>query len=245
MFDEILAFEKERNHRLQNIRADEELRTLSLEWMIKADAHKYTYNFEWMGVPIIKFPNDMIVFQELVWHLRPDLIIETGVAHGGSILYSASLLQLIGHGEVIGIDNDIRQHNRKRLEKLPIMERIELHEEDSLSPDLHKYLAKRTKDKKVLVVLDSMHTHQHVLGELDAYSSYVNVGSYIVLPDTFIELFPKGYYKNRPWDVGNNPMTALAEFLSKNKDFEVDTYFSEKAVISESINGYIKRSSRI
>ena len=240
-FDPILEFQESRKVRIEQSSKDIELRKKSIEWMLEADRYKYTYNFEWCGIPIIKFPNDMIVFQELIWKLKPDIIIETGIAHGGSIIFSASLLELIGHGKVIGIDIEIRKHNLELLEGLELFKRIELIEDDSISKELHRYLEIETQGKSVVVVLDSMHTHDHVLNELNLFSKYINIDSYIVLPDTFIEFFPKNYYQNRPWDVGNNPWTALNEFLSSNPNFEVDTYFSNKALITESFNGYIAR----
>jgi cephalosporin hydroxylase len=237
-------FDSDRDSRLSKMRLDSDLHHKSLDWMIHADKYKYSYNFEWLGIPIIKYPNDMVVYQELIWKVKPDLIIETGVALGGSIVFAASILEMIGQGQVIGIDIDIREHNRKRLEQHRLFNRISLIESDSLSLELHDHLNEIANSKKTLVVLDSHHSHDHVLAELKLFSRYINIGSYIVLPDTFIEYFPKGYYSERPWDVGNNPMTALEQFLQERPDFEIDTYFSSKALISESFCGYIKKKER-
>jgi cephalosporin hydroxylase len=175
------------------------------------------------------------------------LIIETGVAHGGSLMLSASMLELLGGDRrVIGIDVDIRAHNRKEIEAHPMSKRIDLIEGSSTDPAIFervKELADRREN--VMVFLDSLHTHAHVAAELDLYAPMVSVGSYLVLPDTFIEYFPKGYYAhNRPWDVGNNPMTALREFMKRNSDFEVDRTLNDKLMITEAFEGYLRRVRR-
>jgi len=223
---------------------DEELKQKSLDWMLHADKYKYTYNYTWLGRPIIKFPSDIVATQQIVWDVKPDLIIETGIAHGGSLILSASLLELIGgEGKVLGIDIDIRAHNRKEIEAHPMMKRIEMIEGSSVGDDvMARVRAAAAKAKRVMVFLDSLHTHDHVLKELELYAPLVTVGSYMVLPDTFIEYFPKGYYAhNRPWDVGNNPMTALRAFLEKNRDFEIDRALCDKLMITEAFDGYLRR----
>jgi cephalosporin hydroxylase len=212
--------------------------------MLHADKYKYTYNYSWMGRPIIKYPSDIVATQQIVWDVKPDLIIETGIAHGGSLILSASLLELIGGpGRVLGIDIDIREHNRKEIEAHPMMKRIDMIEGSSVADDvMARVRAAAAKAKCVMVFLDSLHTHDHVLKELELYAPLVSVGSYLVLPDTFIEYFPKGYYAhNRPWDVGNNPMTALRAFLEKNKDFEIDRELCDKLMITEAFDGYLRR----
>ena len=238
----IEQFKKERTDDIAAMGADQALRKKSLEWMLEADKYKYTYNFEWMGRPIIKYPSDIVIMQELIWRLKPDVIIETGIAHGGSIIFSASMLELIGHGEVVAVDIDIRKHNRDEIEKHPMMKRITMYEGSSTDETIVEKIRKHTEGKKtVLVALDSNHTHQHVLDELRLYSPMVTVGSYILCPDTFVEFFPKGYVKDRPWDVGNNPMTAVWEFLKENKNFEIDKDIDNKLMITEGMDGYLKR----
>ncbi len=241
--DPISQFYAERNADIQAMGADAELRAKSIDWMVHADKYKYTYNFTWMGRPIIKFPNDMVAQQEIVWRTKPDLIIETGIAHGGSIIYSASLCELMGHGHVVGIDIDIRPHNRAEIEKHPMAKRITMFEGSSTDEKLFAKVADMAKSaKSVLVILDSNHTHEHVYNELKLYANLVTVGNYVILPDTFIEFFPKGYYaSNRPWDVGNNPWTAMKQFMSERSDFELDQEPVSKSMITESFDGYLKR----
>jgi len=242
--DPITEFKQERAADIDAMGRDEELKRKSLDWMLHADKYKYTYNYTWLGRPIIKFPSDIVATQQIVWDVKPDLIIETGIAHGGSLILSASLLELIGgEGKVLGIDIDIRAHNRKEIEAHPMMKRIEMIEGSSVGDDvMARVRAAAAKAKRVMVFLDSLHTHDHVLKELELYAPLVTVGSYMVLPDTFIEYFPKGYYAhNRPWDVGNNPMTALRAFLEKNRDFEIDRALCDKLMITEAFDGYLRR----
>jgi len=239
----IEEFKHERSSAIHKMSQDEELKKKSLDWMIHADKYKYTYNFSWLGRPIIKFPNDIVLMQEIIWDVKPDLIIETGIAHGGSIIFSASMLELIGgDGHVVAVDIDIRKHNRDEIEQHPLYKRITMFEGSSVSDDIIHKIEKIAEYKKtILVFLDSLHTHEHVLKELEIYANFVTVGSYIVLPDTLIEFFPKGYYSNRPWDVGNSPMTALREFLSRNDNFIVDGDKSNKLMITEAFDGFLKR----
>ena len=241
--DPVKEFFAERRNDIDRMIEDDELFEKSLEWMLQADKYKYTYNFTWLGRPIIKYPNDIVVMQEVIWDVKPDLIIETGIAHGGSIIFSASMLELIGgDGEVLGIDIDIREHNRPRIENHRMFDRISMVEGDSVSEYTVKVAReKATNADTVMVFLDSNHTHDHVIQELEYYSEMVTEGSYLVLPDTFIQHFPEGYYEDRPWDVGNNPMTAMQEFLNDNDEFEIDSRKSFKAMISEAPNGYLRR----
>lgn len=244
--DESRRFLQEREAAILALASDDTLHSASLDWMLKADANKYSYNFTWMGRPIIRYPNDIVVFQEVVWRSKPDLIIETGIAHGGSLILSASLLELLGgNGRVVGIDVDIRSHNRKAIETHPMAHRITMIEESSTSLNVIEQLREIVKShSRVMVVLDSLHTHNHVLAELRLYSRFVTEGCYLVLPDTFIEYFPPGYFANRPWDVGNNPMTALRQFLKEEPNFIIDELTSSKALISEAPDGYLIRTSR-
>jgi cephalosporin hydroxylase len=241
--DPVAAFFEERRQAIATMAQDEELKRKSLDWMLHADQYKYTYNFTWMGRPIIKYPSDILLMQEIIWDIKPDLIIETGIAHGGSIVFSASMLELLGGDrEVVAVDIDIRKHNREQIEAHPMSKRIHMIEGSSTDPAVLKQIMKRAEGKKcVLVALDSLHTHDHVLDEMRLYAPLVTMGSYLVLPDTFIEYFPKGYYNDRPWDVGNNPMTALKAFMQENDDFVIDTERCNKLLITEGFDGYLKR----
>lgn len=241
--DPIEEFKKERMEDMDLMSKDKELRQKSLDWMIHAEKYKYTYNYSWLGHPIIKYPNDIVLQQEIIWEVRPDLIIETGIAHGGSIILSASMLELLGEdGIVVGVDIDIRKHNRKEIEKHPLFKRIKLLEGSSTSDEILNEIKEIAKNKKKrMVFLDSLHTHDHVLDELRSYAPLVSVGSYLVVSDTFIEFFPRGHYSNRPWDLGSNPYTALQEFLSENDDFIIDTKKENKLLITDGINGWLKK----
>jgi len=237
-------FFNERKADIEAMGLDKELHQKSLDWMLHADRYKYTYNFTWMGRPIIKFPTDIVIQQEIMWKLRPDLVIETGIAHGGSIIFTASMMEMMGiNGEVVGIDIDIRQHNRVLLEKHPMVKRITMYEGSSTNNDIIEKVHKHTIGKRcVMVVLDSLHSHEHVYHELKAYAPMVTVDSYCILPDTFIEFFPKGYFsQNRPWDVGNNPYTGMKQFLKETNMFEIDHSLTNKAMITETMEGYLRR----
>jgi len=241
--DPIQQFKDERAADTNRMAQDEDLKKKSLEWMLQADKYKYTYNFSWLGRPIIKFPNDIVIIQEIIWSVKPDLIIETGIAHGGSLILSASMLELIGgEGLVLGIDIDIRAHNRSEIEKHPMYKRIKMIEGSSIDPTIIEQVRRHAANKKtVMVFLDSLHSHAHVAKELELYSPFVTLGSYLVLPDTFIEYFPKGYYSAiRPWDVGNNPMTAMREFLARTDRFVVDHDVCNKLMITEAFDGYLR-----
>ncbi len=245
MSDPVSEFFAERNADITAMGADAELRQKSLDWMLHADKYKYTYNFTWMGRPIIKFPSDIVIQQELMWKLKPDLVIETGIAHGGSIIFTASMMEMMGiEGEVIGLDIDIRQHNRDLIESHPMKKRITMYEGSSTDPVIVEKVRQHTVGKKcVMVILDSLHSHEHVYNEMKAYAPMVTIGSYCVLPDTFIEFFPKGYYSDtRPWDVGDNPYTGMKQYLAETGDmFETDYSLTHKAMITETIDGYLRR----
>jgi cephalosporin hydroxylase len=236
-------FENERADRIAT-QSDESFKKQSIEWAKTAMDKEYVYNFEWMGRPIIQFPQDIMALQELIWKIQPDLIIETGIAHGGSLIFSASILELIGKpAEVIGIDIHIREHNRVEIEAHPMFKRIRLIEGSSTAPEVVQQVITLAKNKsKVMVILDSMHTHQHVLDELNAYAPLVSKGSYIVVLDTFIEDLPKGYFENRPWDIGNNPKTAVHEYLKSDQSFEIDHTYDDKLMITVAPDGFLKKS---
>ena len=179
--------------------------------------------------------------QEILWDVQPDLIVETGIAHGGSLIYYASLCELMGHGEVLGIDIDIRPHNRDAIEAHPMFKRIQLLQGSSTDPVTVAKVNAIAAGKKVLVVLDSNHSHDHVLAELQAYAPLVSTGSYCVVFDTVVEDLPRGLYPDRPWDVGNNPKTAVHEYLRKDDRFEIDRDIEAKIQITVAPDGYLRR----
>lgn len=243
MSDPIQAFIDERNQRISNNGENELLKKAAAEFNTQSNSNQYSYNFSWMGRPIIQYPQDMIAMQEIIWQLKPDLIIETGIAHGGSLIYYASILELIGKGEVLGIDIDIREHNRKEIEKHPMFKRIKMLQGSAVSQEMVEQVKQHTIGKEiVLVCLDSNHTHEHVLQELQFYAPFVSVNSYIVVFDTIVEDLPEGYFsQKRPWGIGNNPKTAVYEFLKENSNFEIDHSIDNKLLISVAPEGYLKR----
>jgi len=241
MSSESRRFDEETRDQVRQAGADEALRALSLRWMIDSAKYKYSYHFRWLGRPIIQFPQDMVALQEIIWDYRPDLIVETGIAHGGSLIFHASILQLIGHGTVLGIDIEIRDHNRREIERHPLAGRIELVEGSSIAPEVvERVRAHPAAAGRVLVVLDSSHTHEHVLRELEAYSPMVKKDGYLVVLDTVIEDAPAGMWPDRPWDKGNNPKTAVHEFLHRCDRFEVDEAIHNKLLISVAPDGYLR-----
>lgn len=232
--------------------------TLTQDWIERANAGNYSYNFTALGRPIIQYPQDIVAIQELIWNVKPDLIIETGIAHGGSLILSASMLAMIELCEatqrettldprnvqrkVIGIDIDIREHNRKAIMAHPLSNRIELLQGSSVDDEIVAVIsAKARAAKNVMVFLDSNHTHAHVLAELRAFAPLVTIGSYCVVFDTIIERMPLAAFPDRPWGRGNNPMTAVETYLTENSDFEIDTAMDAKLLISVAPRGYLKR----
>ncbi len=236
------TFEEERREHINFLANDKNLRKDSLTWLSNASVYKYSYNFSWMGRPIIQFPQDMIAMQEIIWSVKPQLIIETGIAHGGSLIFYASMLELLGaDGIVLGLDIDIRQHNRVEIEKHPMVKRIKMIQGSSISEDVVSQVHDFAKGKApVLVILDSMHTHAHVLEELDDYSPLVTKDSYLVVFDTVVEDMPDDLFQDRPWGKGNNPKTAVWEFLKSNDRFEVDKEIENKLLITVAPDGYLK-----
>jgi cephalosporin hydroxylase len=235
-------FDEDVGRRVRALRESSALKARSRDFLRESIDARYSYNFSWMGRPIIQYPQDMIAMQEILWAVRPDLIVETGIAHGGSLVYYASLCELIGQGEVLGIDIDIRAHNRQAIETHPMFRRISLLQGSSIDPVIVQQVTARAAGKRVLVVLDSNHTHDHVLAELEAYAPLVSVGSYCVVFDTVVEDLPPGQYPDRPWDVGNNPKTAVHEFLRRDDRFEVDRDIEAKIQITVAPDGYLRRS---
>lgn len=243
--DPIKQFEQERELQIKKIGQNQGLKKLGLEFIIQSFPDKYSYNFSWLGRPIIQHPQDIVAIQELIWKIQPDLIIETGVAHGGSLILSASILELIGkEARVIGIDIDIREHNRNAIENHPMMRRIDLIEGSSVeSSVLHRVRQLAESKKSILVFLDSNHSHAHVLKELELYSPLVTPGSYIVVFDTIAEFLPEGAIVDRPWGKGNSPYTAIQEFLSRADEFFIDRSIEDSLVITSAPGGFLRRIS--
>lgn len=253
-------FAKEVEQRLINVPNEEELLTSASSFMIASTPPKYSYNFSWLGRPIIQYPQDMVAVQEIIWSCKPDLIIETGIAHGGSLILSASLLAQLdlceaieteksldpknSNRKVLAVDIDIREHNKKAIEAHPMSSRIEMIQGSSIDlkvADKVKEVA--SQYKKVMVFLDSNHTHDHVQEELELYADLTSIDSYCVVFDTIIEDMPDDMYPDRGWGKGDNPKTAVRDFLKKNKNFVVDDLLENKLLISVAPEGYLKRIS--
>lgn len=225
-----------------NLRAD------ATAFMKSSLGPQYSYNFSWLGRPIIQYPQDLVAMQEIIWSVQPDLIIETGIAHGGSLIFSASMLELNAacggpqNAEVLGIDIDIRAHNREAIEAHPMFKRISMIQGSSIAPDIIEQVkAKAVGKQRILVCLDSNHTHDHVLAELEAYAQLTSVGSYCVVFDTVVEDTADCCPSDRPWGKGNNPKTAVWEYLKTHPEFEIDKHIDYKLLISVAPDGYLKR----
>lgn len=231
---------------------------LNLEWLKSAAKSKYAYNFNWMGIPIIQVPQDVQAMQELIWSVKPDLIIETGIAHGGSLIFNASMLALLdicdaietgmsinpkkSKRKVLGIDIDIRAHNRAAIEAHPMYSHIQMIEGSSTASDVIAQVKKiAAYYSRVLVCLDSNHTHDHVLAELEAYAPLTSLNSYCVVFDTVIEDMSADIFQDRPWGPGNNPKTAVWEYLKTNNKFKIDKNIQHKLLLTVSPDGYLKR----
>lgn len=270
MTDPISAFYKERAETVAAYPQDKNWMTSSNEWMRQAFAKRYMYNFDVLGRPIIQLPSDSFGVQELIWETRPDLVIETGIAHGGSLILSAASLALLDYcdaaekGEtldprkpkrrVLGIDIDIRAHNRAAIEKHPLAGRIDMIEGSCLSNDIFSQVKERAqKVERVLIFLDSNHTHDHVLAELELYAPLTSKGSYCVVFDTIVEDLPEESSANRPWGPGNSPKTAVHAYLDKLKNegrtasdgqplhMEVDTQRHLRLALTNAPDGFLKR----
>jgi cephalosporin hydroxylase len=239
---EIEKFQRDVQANIDGLQKDTGLARHSLEWIEKTTPHGYSYNFRWMGRPIIQFPQDMIAMQEIIWDVRPTTIIETGVAHGGSAVFYASLLELLGgEGKVVAIDIDIRQHNRRALESHPLAHRLQLIEGSSVDPEIVAKVGHSiVKGGPVLVALDSNHTQEHVLQELRLYSPFVTKGSYLVVFDTVIEDMPDTFFKDRPWKRGNTPKSAVQVFLQENRRFKTNHSIDAKLQLSVAPEGYLQ-----
>lgn len=258
MIDESESFRASRLENISKLGHDKDLQAFSRIWQQQAARHNYIYNFTWLDRPIIQLPPDIIAIQELVWSVKPDLIIETGVAHGGSLILSASLLTMLEYADavnsdrtvdptrperkVLGIDIDIRQHNREAIESHVLSSRIEMIEGSSIDPEIIARVHKRAQQAdRVMVCLDSNHTHDHVLAELEAYASLVTTSSYCIVFDTAIEDVSNELFDDRPWGHGNNPKTAVWEFLKTHTEFEIDKSIQHKLLVTVAPDGYLKR----
>ncbi len=237
--------EKFKNEVIQNISAqgkDITLKESAAAFMTASIRSKYSYNFSWLGRPIIQYPQDIIAIQEIIYQVQPDLIIETGIAHGGSLIFHASICELIGKGEVLGIDIDIREHNRSKIVNHKVSNRISMLQGSSVAPDIVEQVWQRVRGKEaVMVILDSNHTHAHVLKELMHYSRFVTKDSYLLVFDTVVENLPEDTNIGRPWGIGNNPKTAVEEFLKSNNNFVIDHSVDDKLLISVAPGGFLKR----
>jgi len=233
----------EKRERIRRFGDDMEFRELSNQWRAMALERKYMNNFSWLGRPLIQLPQDAMALQEIIWAVQPDLVIETGIAHGGSLMLSASMLELIGKGEVLGIDIEIRTHNRQAIERHPLSRRIRMLEGSSIAPEIVAQVQAAAVGKKsVLVCLDSNHTHEHVLAELRAYAGLVTLGSYCVVFDTFVEDMPDDYvWTDRPWGKGNNPKTAVWEWLKTHPEFQIDKSIEDRLLITSAPDGFLRR----
>jgi cephalosporin hydroxylase len=235
-------FKAEVRENIARIGADAEFARTSKEWTIRSSQLKYSYNFEWLGLPIIQLPQDIVAMQELIWRIKPDVIVETGIARGGSTVFYASLLKLIGKGKVVSVEYDLREGNRRALCDHPMFEFIELIDGDSIADSTLAEVKSHIKpDDIVLVCLDSNHTHDHVMSELNLYSPLVTLGSYIVVFDTVVALLPEPEVKTRPWGRDDNPLTAVRAFLGQNAAFAVDEDLKRKLGVSYAPEGYLER----
>lgn len=234
--------------------ADSELWEKSLNWMFDVGRHRYTYNFQWLGRPIIQYPQDIVAMQELVSQVQPDLIVETGIAHGGSLVLSASLLVLLdvmegkdprtSERKVVGVDIDIRENSRKALDEHPLRFKMELLQGSSVDPEIveqvHEFAGSA---ERVLVALDSNHTKSHVASELSSYANLVSVGSYCIVFDTVVEFMTPEFTTGREWGPGNSPLNAVDEFVKSNPNFEVNHDFDSRLQVTVARGGYLKKVS--
>jgi cephalosporin hydroxylase len=254
----MIPFKEEVKDRIETNACNLDLKAAADLFMKVSTAPKYCYNFEWLGRPIIQYPQDIVAIEELIWQVKPNLIIETGIAHGGSLIMSASMLAMLDYCDavssgtvldpkkskrrVLGLDIDIRAHNREAIEAHPMAHKIDMIEGSSIAPEIVAEVRKRARNyKRVLVFLDSNHTHKHVLSELEAYSPLVSKESYCVVFDTIIEDLPADFFPERPWAPGNNSKTAVYEFLRSHSEFEIDKSIQNKLLITVAPEGFLRR----
>lgn len=252
------TFEQEVQARVEANGDNAGLRDAAMAFMQASLGAQYSYNFSWLGRPVIQYPQDVVAMQELIWATRPDLIVETGIAHGGSLIFSASMLaqldlcDAIDAGEtidprtsrrrVIGVDIDIREHNRRAIEAHPMASRIQMIQGSSIDPAIVRQVADIASGyRRVLVCLDSNHTHEHVLAELQAYAPLVTDGSYCVVFDTIVEDLPAATFPDRPWGRGDNPKTAVRAYLEAHPEFEIDRAIENKILVTVAPDGFLRR----
>jgi cephalosporin hydroxylase len=252
------TFLAEVEENIDGLGKDQDLQALSRIWVREISRHNWPYNFSWLGRPAIQFPTDAWAMQEIIWATRPDLIIETGIAHGGSLIFYASMLALIEMTEaleqgtpfdpraprqrVLGIDIDIREHNRQAIEAHPMANRIQMLQGSSISPEtIDEVRDIADKHQRILVCLDSNHTADHVLAELEAYAPLVSPGSYCVVFDTLVDDMPEDLIGDRPWGPENNPKVAVRRFLAEHSGFEIDRRIQHKLLLTVAPDGYLKR----
>ena len=251
-----LDFENQRANNIKKIGDAKDLSNLSRDWMRRSATYKYVYNFDWLNTPIIQFPQDIVAIQELIFKYEPDLIIETGIARGGSVLFSASMMALLDLREsiknnssfelkrkVIGVDIDIREYTKQAILNEPLSKYIELFEGSSIDQTTIDLVHKASKKyKNVMLFLDSNHTHKHVLAELIGYQDLIKSGGYIVVYDTSIEWDdPKYWESDRQWSPGNSPRTAISKFIENYPDFKIDKSISDKLLITVATEGFLRR----
>lgn len=263
-------FDKQVHDGVDAMSRDGDLLALTSQWLRGSIRNRYSYNFSWLSRPIIQYPQDIVAVQELIWKTRPDLILETGIAHGGSLIMSASILALLDYCDavqsgtpldprqtrrkVVGLDIDIRPHNRKAIEDHPLAHHIEMIEGSSIAPEIIARVHEISKKhERIMVMLDSNHTHEHVLAELEAYAPLTSKGCYCVVFDTVVEDLPAEMSSDRPWGPGDNPKTAVWEYLRRLKEhgrlagdggalaFEIDHFIENKLQITVAPDGYLKR----
>ena len=264
------SFDEYVSSNIENIGMDRRLKNLTMEWLCLAINHNYAQNFTWMGLPVIQIPQDIYSVQELIWMVKPDLVIETGIARGGSLVLSASMLALLDYCDaldqdrllepkatkrkVLGIDIDIRKHNCEAIMAHPMSHMIQMLQGSSIDQGIIKQVHEVARGySTVMVFLDSNHTHEHVLAELVAYAPLVSRGSYCVVWDTGVEDLPDGVVIVRPWGKGNNPKTAVLEYLDNiakqgsfgvdgsSLSFEIDKTIENKIAITASPDGFLRR----
>jgi cephalosporin hydroxylase len=235
-------FDAENRARIAAMAGDSALRALTREWFTASCQYRYSYHFTWLGLPMIQYPQDVMAMQEIIWRTRPELIVETGIARGGSLVFFASMLAMIGPaGRVVGVDLDIRSHNRVAIENHPLAKRITMLDGSSTDAAIVEEVHAIARPMhSILVVLDSNHTHEHVLRELELYSPLVRKGDYLIVMDTVVEDLPAELYPDRPWRPGDSPRTAVQAFLKSNNRFQVDEEIENKLLLTVAPGGYLK-----
>jgi cephalosporin hydroxylase len=239
--DDRTEFEEMKRAAAAEMGQDLDLNRRALDVSIDADRYSYSYQWTWLGLPIIQMPPDIVATQEIIWACRPQLIVETGIARGGSAILSSSILELIGEGRVVAIDIDIRAHNREAIEAHPLSRRVDLIEGSSVDPAVVAEVAElAAAAERVMVILDSNHTHEHVLAELDAYAPMVTPGQFLIVADTAIEHIPVQDHRPRPWAPGNSPASALNDYVARFPRFAADPHINAKLLMTSSPGGYLR-----